>query len=385
MLLAENNRLRSWRPVLQGAPAYLEMTVRERICLLSFGRPVRAAMPERRLRALFAEAALQGVELSGATTQSPGRTDGLITAETWTGGGFSCSDVPLPRVAIVLDAALRPAERAFADWLADRHVTLVDDQAPDKLALAAVLQRHGLGRYVIPFAELSAATMRATLQDWVARRTPCVVKPANGARGGNIQFLLPDGFPLPGGGGWRVHKDAAALSVDAEAAVELVCRRIAGRIARRPFLVQRYVPTRTDDGRAFDLRVHVQRGASGGWGVTRGYARLGAAGFMVSNISRGGFQGALLPALAQRTIRTAETIAAELETAALSVARAIEADTGRTLSELGVDFAIDAQDALWVIEANAHPETSLHEQDRAIHTIGYAKYLAGGPVPDLAA
>lgn len=344
--------------------------MRERIGLLSYGKSVPTSMPERRLRALLAEAALQGVDLLWFATPHRDRTDQMIEAEVWTGTGFECSDVALPDVVLVLDKPRRPADIAFADWIAAR-VAPLDDRAPDKLTLATALQQGDLAPYVIPFAELSAETMRQTLQDWVARAVPCVVKPANGERGSNIHFLLPNP-----GGGWTVHQDGTALPVDADAAVELVCRRIAGRIGRRPFLVQRYVATRAGDGRAFDVRVHVQRRETGAWGVTRSYARLGEAGFMVSNISRGGFQGSLLPALAQRKTRTPDAIAAELESVALAVARAIEAQTARPLSELGVDFAIDAQDALWLIEANARPETSLHEHDRAIHTIGYAKHLA---------
>ena len=41
------------------------------------------------------------------------------------------------------------------------------------------------------------------------------------------------------------------------------------------------------------------------------------------------------------------------------------------------DVAIDPTDRLWLIEANTYPGTSLHELDRAAHTIGYARHVAG--------
>lgn len=325
-------------------------------------------MPAARVRALLAEAALQRVNLLWLTASRDAHT---VATEVWSETGFTCKHAALPDVVLVLDTPRRPADLGLAAWLGAR-VMLIDDRGPDKLTLAAALQRHDtLARHVIPCAALTAPTMRRTLLDWMARGEACVVKPANGERGSNIQFLLPG--PA---GRWTVHKDDIALSLDATEAIDLVCRRIAGRIDRRPFLVQRYVATRSGDGRAFDLRVHVQRGATGAWGITRSYARLGEVGFMLSNISRGGFQAPLLPALSQRRAHAPEAIAAELHHAALGVANAIEAHTGRRLAELGVDFAIDPQDALWLIEANVHPETSLHEHDRAIHMIGYAKHLA---------
>lgn len=342
--------------------------VYESIGVLSFGKPAHMLTPAPRLRALLAEAALQRVDLLWLTTPRDLHT---IVAEVWSETGFICKHVALPEVVLVLDTPRRPADMAFAEMLGGRTV-LIDDRGPDKLELAAALQRQdALARHVIPCAALTAATMRQTLLDWMARGEACVIKPANGERGSNIQFLLPGP-----GDRWTVHKDDIALPLDPAAAVDLICRRIAGRIDRRAFLVQRYVTTRSSDGRAFDLRVHVQRGATGAWGVTRSYARLGEAGFMLSNISRGGFQAPLLPALAPRRTRTPDAIADELHYLALTVAHTIEAHTARPLAELGVDFAIDPQDALWLIEANVHPETSLHEHERAIHMIGYAKHLA---------
>jgi hypothetical protein len=50
-----------------------------------------------------------------------------------------------------------------------------------------------------------------------------------------------------------------------------------------------------------------------------------------------------------------------------------------------VEIAIDERDALWLIEANDRPQSSLHEHDHAVHTIGYARRLAMQRAGSLAA
>ena len=329
-------------------------------------------MPPGRVRALLAEAALQQVDLRWLTSPAHLPIDGILTAEIWTEAEFERQQHVAPDVVLVVNPPRRVEEIAFSAWIA-RHSILVDDRAPDKLALARLLQAGPLDRYIIPFAELTALTMRRTLEHWLDIGEPCVVKPANGERGSNVQFLLPHAD-----GTWTVHKDDTSHRCSPSEAVDCVCRRIAGRIERRTFLVQRYIASRTVDDRAFDIRVHVQRGAAGDWAVTRCYARIGEAGFIVSNVSRGGYQAQARSALARLRRRTPDAIMTELAHLAQDVACHIERHTGHMLSELGVDVALDEDGALWLIEANARPETSLHEHDRAIHTIGYAKYLARG-------
>ncbi|CAH2602089.1 conserved protein of unknown function [Rhodovastum atsumiense] len=346
------------------------------IGFLAYGPPAQDLMPAGRLRALLAEAALQSAQLrffAATDCDSPGRR---INAAIWTAAGFIRATCPVPDVVVVLNRPRRPRDQGIAGWLA-RHCGIIDDRGPDKLELATLLSAGSLARHVIPFAPLPAADMRATLATWMARREPCVVKPANGQRGNSVFF------PQPGSNGeWTLHKDNEALRLPA--AVDLIRRRIAGRIARRPFLVQRYVTSRAADGRAADLRAHVQRGANGAWGLTRLYVRLGEAGFLVSNISRGGYQGQAEPFLRQRRVRPAAALLAEAETLALGVAEAIERHQGAPLSELGVDLAIDEADALWLIEANVHPQSSLHEHDRAVRTIAYARHLAATPARPMA-
>src|SRR5699024_2052601 len=46
------------------------------------------------------------------------------------------------------------------------------------------------------------------------------------------------------------------------------------------------------------------------------------------------------------------------------------------LDELGLDLAIDNTGRFWLHEANNGPQTTYHEEERAVNTVGYAKYIA---------
>src|SRR5699024_2325086 len=47
-----------------------------------------------------------------------------------------------------------------------------------------------------------------------------------------------------------------------------------------------------------------------------------------------------------------------------------------SLNDVGLDIAIDQTGRFWLHEANNDPGATFHEHRRAIHTIGYAKYIA---------
>ena len=65
----------------------------------------------------------------------------------------------------------------------------------------------------------------------------------------------------------------------------------------------------------------------------------------------------------------------ELYDAAIKIAEIQDTSVHVPLSELGIDFILDEEDSIWLVETNTLPQTSLHEHQRAIHTIAYALSL----------
>lgn len=327
-------------------------------------------LPATRVRALLAEAALQSAELLFFSAGDCNLADGSIEADCWSSGGFVRRVRGIPDVVMVVNRPHDLKQESITAWLSDRTV-VVEDRGANKLQLPRLLEGTALARYIIPWQELPAETLKEHLHAWLSRHGSSVVKSADGRRGGGIHFL-----EKAEAGGWRARKDEVVFQGDLPAVVEYVSRRIEARLRYRPYLIQRYIASRSPDGRAADFRVHVQRDGSGAWGLTRAYVRLAEHGMPTSNVSRGGYQGQVRGFLAHRRRRAAEEIEAEMIRLALDVAMLLEERYSGTLSELGVDVAIDEDDALWLIETNTTPQSSLHELERAVRTIGYALHLA---------
>lgn len=319
-----------------------------------------------RLRALLGESALQGVCLTllGAEQSS----SGCLWGERWRDGRWESGRLPLPDVAIFKGSPLTDHHREVATWIAAR-CPVIADAGIDKLKLPVLLRQAGLGRYVVPVVELHADDALPATRAFVHEHRHAVVKAADGRQGAGLYFIDEDDR------GWRLQWDREVRTGSLDDLLDVLGARIAGRLAYRRFLVQRFIPSLTPDGRAADIRVHVQRRADGEWGITRTYLRIAEFGMRVSNTARGGYQGPLAGFLEVRR-RAAFDIETEIEELVMAIARLIDGYHGAPLSELGIDLVIDQDDRLWVIEANAFPQTSLHEHLRAVHTIGYARFVA---------
>ncbi|MCQ4162085.1 YheC/YheD family protein [Roseomonas sp. GC11] len=357
-----------------------------RLAILAFGFAPRGYMPPARVRAMLAEAALQGVQLAFLDSRdceagpAPGEGDGPpdgppdgLFGEVWDGAGFTRRALGWPQVVFTLGLVLDAAAHALIARCRARGAVVLVEMGPDKLGFDALLAAApDLAPHRIPTAALDPAGAARQLAAWAVAEGALVVKPADGRRGGGLFFL---DRVAEGAGPWRLRRDAEEWHLPLEAAVAELLRRIRGRMAYRPYLVQRYVTALARDGRAADLRLHVQRGAEGAWGLTRAYVRLGECGLPLSNVSRGGYQGELPGFLAGRS-RPAAALEAEATALALRAARHLTRHACPEASEWGIDLVLDRADHFWLLEANTHPGTALHEHERAVHSIAYARYLA---------
>lgn len=336
------------------------------IGILSFGDQINESYPPLRLRALLGESAIQGARLTllGAERSVPG----CLWGECWRDGVWEPGAQPVPDVVIVQGHPLTDHHRVVEAWIAAR-CPVIANVGIDKLTLPVLMRGAGLGRYVAPVAELRAGAAMTELRAFLHDHGQGVVKAADGRRGIGLYFINEEAD------GWRLQRDREVRTGSLDDLLAFLCGRIAARLAYRRFLVQRYIPSRTPDGRAADIRVHLQRRADGDWGTTRAYVRIGECGMRVSNISRGGYQGSVAGFFEARR-RKARDVEGEIDELAMAIARLADDHHGSPMSELGIDLAVDEDDRLWVIEANAFPQTSLHEQQRAVHTIGYARFVA---------
>lgn len=123
-----------------------------------------------------------------------------------------------------------------------------------------------------------------------------------------------------------------------------------------PYLVQERLPLAEVDGRPFDLRVTVQRGENGEWGVTGIYAKLAASGKFLSNIAQG---ASAYPAdqLLRQVFSPPAVYSILTQARALSLAVALQLSMHLPLlADLGMDIGVTSEGSCYFIECNGRDQ-----------------------------
>ncbi|MNO34149.1 Endospore coat-associated protein YheD [compost metagenome] len=152
---------------------------------------------------------------------------------------------------------------------------------------------------------------------------------------------------------------------------------------RRPFLIQPYLQLNSSEGEPFDVRVLMQKNAKGEWSLTGMAARVGRKDSLTSNLHGGGTAHRALPFLIRELgDQGGKAAEAAIRKLSLLIPAYLETRFGR-LAELGLDFGVDRQGCVWVLEVNSKPGRSsffrIGDPETARRSlenpIGYARYL----------
>lgn len=151
----------------------------------------------------------------------------------------------------------------------------------------------------------------------------------------------------------------------------------------RRFIIQPFLKLLNQKGNPYDLRSLVQKNDRGLWSITGIAVRQGAEDGLTSNLHGGGTAYPALPYLASdfgdekavQIIRTIRHLSVQLPPL-------LEEGFGR-LGELGIDFGVDTQGRVWILEVNSKPGRrafTLTGDAQAArlsveHPIQYARYL----------
>ncbi|TCM92698.1 YheC/D-like protein [Paenibacillus sp. BK033] len=125
---------------------------------------------------------------------------------------------------------------------------------------------------------------------------------------------------------------------------------------KRNYLVQRWVDITDAANRVYDIRVLIQKNVLGQWHLTGMGVRLGKAGNITSNLATEGSAKEIISFLSKQFGHTrALRLEQKLRELAFEIAAQLERSFQKRLVELGLDFGIDRQFHIWIIEANAIP------------------------------
>jgi hypothetical protein len=126
-------------------------------------------------------------------------------------------------------------------------------------------------------------------------------------------------------------------------------------ICHRPYIIQPYLHLLNKQGHPFDIRVLMQKDGEGRWMLTGMAVRTGQHGGITSNLHGGGTATSVLPFLTQEFgTAPAEQMMTVLHKLSSSIPPILESYFGR-LGELGIDYGIDKEGKVWILEANSKP------------------------------
>ena len=226
--------------------------------------------------------------------------------------------------------------------------------------------------YLIPTQKAVSA---AHLLALAGQYTRTVFKPVAGCQGTDVCFITKTA------GAYTLQTGADQTALDAAGLAEFA----AARLTQRGYIVQPYINCRTRDGRPYDLRLHVMKGAGGRWAAPFIYPRISADGGAACNLSRGGHTTGLADFLKSQFGGDGYDVQKYLETFALQLARHMDdiqrRKYGETLDELGIDAGFDEQRRLYLYEINwrpGHPPCMYVDLTVVRSKVRYAMYVAGG-------
>lgn len=269
-------------------------------------------------------------------------------------GEWEKASVPFPDV--VYDRSFYKSRSAHADHrraarrlLRESGAVLLGHQLTGKRDTAAVLSQDPELAAHLPQTEPLDDPQRVVER---LKQTPAVLlKPENGSQGRNVLYIR-----IATSGGYKLRgRNARNQIVCAEVQDrESLIEAVRDWTRRRTFLMQPFLSLEASDGRPFDLRILVQKDGRGRWRISGIAARVGPPGGVTSNLHGGGMAMPGAALLEKEFGKRAETLLGQLRFLAVRAAVALESGFGR-LAELGLDFGIDRNAHIWMLEANSKP------------------------------
>jgi glutathione synthase/RimK-type ligase-like ATP-grasp enzyme len=322
------------------------------------GKPV----PEPEFcKALSVLGARYGIDVYVCSAESFDQRTGQLSAWRWDKDGWSVKPAALPDIVydrcFYVAAEQRFATRRMLQRMARlKPHRLLGGGLPGKAEVYEALQRNkAIDRYLPPSFnwQASGPTVSELLEQYAAG---FVLKPSAGMQGRGIIHIArsPQGGNIIAKG-----RTDANRCRERQFASAAACGRWLSHVTNRAkYIVQPYLELRSEDGKPFDVRTLLQKDGAGRWAVTGSALRCGEAGSLTSNLHGGGNAEPALQALAAKFgLRKAEHLLQQLHTISKQTAAALESGFGR-LAELGLDFGIEQDGRIWLLEANSKPGRS---------------------------
>lgn len=330
----------------------------------------RKVYSKDRIKALVDEANQQETELFFFSSENVDFDQEVINGEYYIDGTWQTKVFPYPSVIINIGMSSR-LNQSHTERKLRRLIPFTSFGLENKFYLPKrILENKKFADLLVFFKVIQNED---TIFDFFNEYNQAVIKPIVGRQGQRIYFVekQEDSFIL------KDHTKSEKL--DRGQFSSWIKQNIP--MDKYSFLIQRYVNARTKDNEPYDIRAHVQKNADGKWQITKIYPRIGNKKSILSNISRGGRTLDLDAFLVEEFgSQKGKAHAAKLKELSLNLTHHLDKIYGFALDELGLDLAIDQNQSYWIHEVNNGPQSTYHEKERAVNSIGYAKYIAANGI-----
>lgn len=312
------------------------------------------------------------------TDVQPGKR---VTAYLKSGQGYVRQTIPLPKVIHNRTFFKRSSDRSRAEQLIRSGVTIFNAcNRYDKTLIHVLLMQD---ENIRPHLPETLPARPDALKELMSRHSALMIKPVRGSIGVGIMHLQSLGERL-----WELkyqisgHRGRIGRIVFS---ADRLPRLLLNRIRKRKYLVQKRLPLATYNGCPFDLRVSVQRDATGEWQVTGIAGKVAKRGAYVTNVAQGGTVFPLSSLLSEYPHLDAAAVEADIRDLGLRIANSLSLQLFG-LADLGLDIAITEQGYPMFIECNCRDqrysflEGGMPETWKATYRnpMGYAAYLLQG-------
>jgi glutathione synthase/RimK-type ligase-like ATP-grasp enzyme len=235
-----------------------------------------------------------------------------------------------------------------------------------KLSMNRVLRKN---KWLAKFIPETRRMNRGVLEKMLRKYNMVYIKPCRGQQGNGVMRVEK----MDRANTYRIR--GGTLS-NRYAGYGRAYRGIKKAVRRKPYLVQRGIRLLTHGGRAFDIRIMVQRNRKRRWIATGYVGRVAHPRKVVTNGSQG---GTIYPVevLLKGHMDRKKRIALIEKIKKISVESAKQYGAEYPGKEIGADIAIDRSHRLWILEINTIPDpcpfTKLNDRRMIRRIIRYGK------------
>lgn len=308
---------------------------------------------------------------------------GTVPGYTYSKSGWECSHFPIP--SLIYDRCCYPnaqkyfqVRRAIERFTQTQPVTYLGRGLKGKWDIHQILDTNDEIRQFLPPTQLYIN--KESLYAWLqANNNEAFLKPSGGSQGKSTLYvqMMADKLRIRG----RNKNNEPFERTFRQ--IELGLHFIHCLIGPRIFIMQPYLQLNSRDEEPFDIRSLVQKDGNGKWHMTGMAVRKGQVGTLTSNLHGGGQAESLIPFLEKEFDKSmADSFVQSMRSLSDQIPDLLEQSHGR-LVELGIDFGIDRNGQLWVLEVNSKPGRSvfirIKDRETAMKSIenpiAYAHYL----------